>query len=157
MIALVAAIAENNCIGVNGKLPWHIPEDMVHFKNLTKGKVVLMGRKTWESLPKKFRPLPNRKNIVISSQTDYKLEKGVELYHSIMEAVEKHIGQDIMVIGGAQIYDQTIDIADRLYITHVKKEVKGDAFFPEIDPALWSVEEREDFDGYAFVTYLRKH
>lgn len=155
MIALIAAIAKNNCIGKDNQLPWHIPEDLEHFKKLTTGKVVLMGRKTWESIPEKFRPLPNRKNLVITRNTNYEIPKGMEIFNNTESALEKYKDQDVFVIGGAGIYKQTIDLADTLYITHVHKEVEGDAFFPEIDPEIWKEVEREDHEKFSFVTYKR--
>ncbi len=156
MIALIAAIAENNCIGKDNQLPWHIPEDLEHFKKITDRKIVLMGRKTWESLPEKFRPLPNRKNIVISRNLEYKVPEGVEVYDSIESAIEGHKNEEVFVIGGAGIYSQTIDNADRLYITHIHKPVDGDVFFPILDKEKWEEFEREDKKEFSFVTYKRK-
>lgn len=155
MLSLIAGISQNNCIGLNGQLPWHIPEDLKHFREVTAGKTVLMGRKTWESLPEKFRPLPNRTNIIITRQTDYSAPTGVEIFATIDEAVAAHPEQEIIVIGGAEIYQQTIDRADRLYITHVNQTVDGDAFFPIIDLNIWQETQREDYDGYSFVTYIK--
>src|SRR3989338_2205011 len=155
MLALIAAIAKNNCIGHHNGIPWRIPEDMQHFKDLTKGKIVLMGRKTWESLPPKFRPLPNRKNIVITRQLPYSTPANVEVYQSIDDALSAHRGEDIMVIGGAEIYRQTIDRADTLFITHVNQTIQGDAFFPSIDPDKWKEVEQENHEGFSFVTYQR--
>ncbi len=154
-LSLIAAVSKNNCIGKNGKLPWHLPEDLLHFKKLTTGKIVLMGRKTWESLPEQFRPLPNRKNIVVTRQTDFKVPAGVEFFSEIKEVLEKYGNSEIMVIGGAEIYLQTIDLADNLYITQVHQTVDGDAFFPNIDPAVWKEIERVDEFGLSFVTYKR--
>ena len=154
-LSLIAAIARNNCIGSHGAIPWHIPEDIKHFKNLTMGKIVLMGRKTWESLPEKWRPLPNRTNLVITRQDGYVVPVGVEVYHTVDEAVAAHPREEIMVIGGAEIYRQTIDRADTLYITHVEKLVEGDAFFPEINPSIWKPNEKEKHEGYTLVTYKK--
>lgn len=153
MLALVAAIAKNNCIGKGNELVWKHPKDMEHFKNITNGKIVLMGRKTWESLPSKFRPLPNRKNIVITRQAPYAVPTGVEVYSTIDAALAAHQHEDIMVIGGAETYRQTIDRADTLYITQVDKEIEGDAFFPNIDLEIWEGVEREEQDGFRFITY----
>lgn len=155
MIALVAAVAKNNCIGKGNELVWRHPKDVEHFKAVTNGKIVLMGRKTWESLPPKFRPLPNRKNIVITRQTPYPVLQDVDVFASIDDALAAHTGEDILVIGGAEIYRQTIDHADTLYITHVDMEVAGDAFFPNIDPVVWKETERENYQGFAFVTYQK--
>ncbi len=155
MIALIAAISENNCIGKSGTLPWYIPEDLKRFKEITTGHTVLMGRKTWESIPEKFRPLPNRKNIVITRNTAYPVPEGVVLHHSVEEAL-KHEQGDIMVIGGAEIYAQSIDRADTLYITHIRTFIEdGTAFFPTIDRTIWKETEREDHEHFSFVTYKK--
>lgn len=154
-IALIAAVAENNCIGKDGKLPWHIPEDLAHFKSLTAGKIVLMGRKTWESLPEKFRPLPNRLNLVITRQTDFLVPAGVEKYSDITTALAAHKNEDVMIIGGAEIYRATIDLADTLYITHVPKNVDGDAFFPAINKSIWKKTNIEPHGTFDFVTYQK--
>lgn len=154
MIALIAAIAKNNCIGKNNELPWHIPEDLKHFRNLTKDKTVLMGRKTFESIVSYLgKPLPKRKNLVITTNTGYKAPNGVKIYNSIKSALEKNSEDNIFIIGGAAIYKQTINLADKLYITHVNKKVDGDAFFPKIDTAKWKKTEKENYDGFSFVTY----
>lgn len=155
MISLIAAISENNCIGKDNLLPWHLPEDLKHFKELTTGKTVLMGRKTWESIPEKFRPLPNRKNIVITTQSDFIVPEGVEIYHAINDAISAHTNEDIFIIGGATIYTQTINLADTLYITHVHQVVDGDAFFPSIDQNIWKETERKNHENFSFVTYKK--
>ncbi len=155
-ISLIAAISKNNVIGRDNDLPWHIPEDLDFFKKMTKGKIVIMGRKTWESIPKKYRPLPGRTNVVISRQLDYKVPEGVYLFEDVDIALDYFKGQDIMVSGGGQIYTATIDKADILYITHVNQEIpNGHAFFPEIDQNIWKEIERIDRDGYSFVTYKK--
>lgn len=158
MLTLIAAVAKNGCIGINGKLPWHLPEDFEHFKRCTIGKVVLMGRKTWESLPQRFRPLPNRTNVVVtcgkSPQGSYSYS-GTEVFTSLDSALTAHASDDVYVIGGAQLYAQTIDRADRLIITNVDRVVDGDAFFPEIRADQWTAAAREDRDGFSFVTYER--
>ncbi|HWQ99274.1 MAG TPA: dihydrofolate reductase [Candidatus Methylomirabilis sp.] len=154
-ITLIAAISSNNVIGTEGRLPWHLPEDLKRFKSLTTGKTVLMGRKTWESIPEKFRPLPGRKNVVVTRQPDYSLPQGVERFSSIDEALETHTADDVMVIGGADVYRQTMDKADRLEITHVDRVIEGDALFPAIDPSAWKETTREDHNEFAFATYER--
>ena len=157
MISLIAAISNNSCIGKNGKIPWHIPADMKQMKELTIGKNVIMGRKTYESIPDKFRPLPNRTNIVITSNSSYDVPEGVEVYGSIAEAILEHEGEDIVGFGGQRIYEDMIKMADTLYITHVDEEVDGcDAFFPSIYPQDWEEIESEDHEEYVFVTYKRK-
>ncbi|PIZ95957.1 MAG: hypothetical protein COX80_02880 [Candidatus Magasanikbacteria bacterium CG_4_10_14_0_2_um_filter_33_14] len=155
MLSLIAAISENNCIGKDNSLPWNIPEDMKHFKDITTGHIVLMGRNTWESIPEKFRPLPNRKNIVITRDIKYMVPEGVEVYSSIDEALEKYKNENVFIIGGASIYKQTIDQADKLYITEVHQQVDGDAFFPEIDKNLFKEIERKKHEGFDFVLYIR--
>lgn len=155
MIAHVVAISQNNCIGKDGTLPWYLPEDLKHFKEVTSGHTVLMGRKTWESLPEKFRPLPNRVNVVVTRNPAYPLPEGVELFTSLEEAMQAHAGDDIMIIGGGQIFEQTMPQTDTLYITHVFQHVDGDAFYPNIDPAVWKEVQRDDRDGYSFVTYSK--
>lgn len=155
-ISLIAAISKNNCIGRDNDLPWHIPEDLEFFKKMTKGKVVLMGRKTWESIPEKYRPLPGRTNVVISRQLDYKVPEGVYLFEDVDIALDYFKDQDIMVSGGGQIYEATIGRADTLYITHVEQEIpNGHAFFPKIDVSIWKEVERTDREGYSFVTYKK--
>ena len=156
-ISLIAAIAANNCIGKNNSLPWRIPEDMKRYKEITMGKVIIMGRKTWESIPEKFRPLPGRKNVIITRQAEYPVPSGVELYSDIPAAFTAHKEEEVIINGGAEIYRQTIGLADTLYITHVNQPVDGDAFFPEIDKAKWQETKREDHDGFSFVVYQRKN
>lgn len=155
MIALIAAISKNNCIGKDGKIPWNLPEDMKRVRELTTGKVIIMGRKTWESIPEKFRPLPNRTNAVITSHAQYKIPKGVEVYTTIQQAIDAHPQEDIFGFGGAGIYKEMINIADTLYLTHVDQEIpECNAFFPEIGPE-WKETERENHEGFSFVTYER--
>ncbi len=153
MINIIVAIAKNNCIGQGGQLPWHIPEDLKRFKKLTMGKIVVMGRKTWESLPEKFRPLPGRKNIVVTRQTNYQVPDGVEVFSSVERALETHKNNEIFIIGGAEIYTQALPLADRLFVTHINKTVEGDAFFPTILPTIWQEQEREEHPGFSFVKY----
>src|SRR5574343_29753 len=129
-IIVIAAVAKNRVIGRDNQLLWSIPEDMKHFKELTQGHPVIMGRKTWESIPVKFRPLPNRKNIIISRQTDF-ISPGGYLAHSLDEALSKVIDSPtVFIIGGGEIYAQAMTIATRLEITEVKQEPDGDAWFP---------------------------
>ncbi len=155
-MTIIAAIAQNNVIGQDGKLPWYLPEDLKHFKTLTTGHVVLMGRKTWESIPEKFRPLPNRKSIVITRQAKYNVPDEVEVYHSVDDALRAYPSYEIFVIGGAEIYRQTINRVDHLEITHVDQKIDGDVFFPPIDPTMWHEIKREPHEGFTFVTYERK-
>ncbi|MFH1621418.1 MAG: dihydrofolate reductase [Patescibacteria group bacterium] len=153
MINIIVAIAKNNCIGKNGQLPWHIPEDMKHFKELTNGKTVVMGRKTWESLPEKFRPLPDRLNVVVTRQAGYQVPVGVLVFPSLESALAAYKNDETFVIGGAQIYTQALPQTDRLYVTHVDQVIDGDAFFPAIDPLIWKELERDEHEGFSFATY----
>jgi dihydrofolate reductase len=154
-VSLIAAVADNGCIGKKNQLPWYLPEDLKRFKQLTTGKVVLMGRRTWESLPEKFRPLPNRTNVVITRQPNFTVPAGVEVYPDITAALQKHSGDELFIIGGAEIYKQTIGAADTLFITEVHQTIDGDAFFPTIDKAAWKETSRENFAGFSFVTYSK--
>ncbi|MDO8617884.1 MAG: dihydrofolate reductase [Candidatus Uhrbacteria bacterium] len=154
-IILVAAVAKNGCIGKAGQIPWHIPEDLKHFKDLTMGHPVLMGRKTWESIPDRFRPLPGRTNIVLTKQLNFSVPQGVEVFADMDEALQCHSQENLFVIGGAEIYRELMPLADRLLITHVDQVVDGDAFFPKIDPQIWREVEREDHNGFSFVSYFR--
>ncbi|HVY01497.1 MAG TPA: dihydrofolate reductase [Candidatus Nanoarchaeia archaeon] len=159
MISLIAAVAQNRVIGMEGHLPWSIPEDFKRFKQVTRGNPIIMGSSTFLSLPK--RPLPERKNIVVTRNpdrfADY-ISQGVLFVHSPRIGLEfaKTYGENVYVIGGQQIYEQTIELADRLDITEVKLSPSGDAFFPEIDLNVWRESKREDHGSYAFVEYLRK-
>jgi dihydrofolate reductase len=142
MISIIVAIAENNAIGKNNDLLWHIPEELKRIKKLTTGHAVVMGKKTFESLPRK--PLPNRINIVISDDPADQFDQCIMAY-SIEEAIKKLDPSDEnFIIGGASVYRQFLPIADRLYITWVHKSFEGDVFFPEIDFSEWSLTSSED-------------
>jgi dihydrofolate reductase len=154
-VTIIAALSRNRCIGKEGRIPWRLPEDMKRFKKLTTGHVVLMGRKTWESLPEKFRPLPDRINIVLTRQMDYSLPEGVERFDSLDEALSAHPNEDVYVIGGSEIYEHALPIADRMELTYVDQHIDGDAFFPAFGADLWKETARETHDGYSFVTYQR--
>ncbi len=156
MITLVAAISKNNCIGKDNDLPWDIPEDFKHMRKLTLGKVLIMGRKTWESIPEKHRPLPKRTNVVITRNKEYVLPEGVERYNSVPEAVAAHDGEEIIGFGGQRIFEEMILTADVLEITHVDQTVEAcDAFFPTIDMNIWKEVWREDHEGFSFVRYVK--
>lgn len=143
MISIIVAVAANNVIGGENKLLWHIREDLQRFKTLTSGHAVVMGRKTWESLG---RPLPNRTNIVITRNPDYKPD-GALVAQSLEAAIELAKGDDeIFVIGGGEIYRQAMFIADRLYITHVECSYEGDTTFPDILAEQWRVVEESRFE-----------
>jgi len=160
-IVIIAAVARNRVIGKDNRLLWNIPEDMAHFKALTAGHTVIMGRKTWESLPPRFRPLPGRRNIVISRQADY-AAPGAELANSLENALKlASTVASVFVIGGEQIYRQAMAIADRLEITEVDLEPDGDAWFPEIDAVDWRETAKTTppapaDTGFSFVTYRRR-
>jgi dihydrofolate reductase len=155
-VVVIAAVARNRVIGCDNRLLWNIPEDMAHFKKLTTGHTVLMGRKTWESLPARFRPLPGRRNIVVSRQADY-AAPGAELADSLENALKlASTSATVFVIGGEQIYAQAMGIADRLEITEVDLEPDGDAWFPEIAAVDWEKTGKTEGAGFAFVTYRRR-
>ena len=139
-IALIVAMAENRVIGRQNQLPWRIPADLKHFKALTMGKPIIMGRKTYESIG---RPLPGRDNIVITGDSSYRAE-GCRVVHSIDQALQAAGGsEDVMIIGGANLYRQTLKDAERLYLTLVKAQPQGDAWFPNIQPQEWREIKRE--------------
>ena len=160
-IVIIVAVARNRVIGKDNQLIWSIPEDMAHFRQLTAGHGVLMGRKTWESLPPRFRPLPGRRNIVISRQANY-TAPGAELAASLAAGLALAAGeQTLFVIGGAEIYNQALALADRLEITEVDLTPEGDSWFPEISAADWAEVKRETPSsqgetGFSFVTYRRR-
>ena len=158
-LSLIAAMDRNRLIGNNNQLPWHLPADLAHFKQVTMGKSIVMGRKTYESIG---RPLPGRTNIVLSRQ-GFEAE-GVVNVSSICEATALTVTEDeIMVIGGGTIYQSLIDVVDRMYITYVDGEFSGDAWFPDFDETQWVIgseetvcaDENNQYDC-RFVTYDRK-
>lgn len=159
-IVIIAAVARNRVIGRDNQLIWNIPEDMAHFKALTAGHTVLMGRKTWESLPPRFRPLPGRRNIVVSRQADY-AAPGAELVTSLEAGIAQGKSDEtIFVIGGAEIYQQAMALADRLEITEVELSPEGDSWFPEISEDTWQETQRktppsQTGTGFSFVSYGR--
>jgi dihydrofolate reductase len=144
IISIITAIGKNNEIGKNGDLLCHLPADLKHFKNITSGHTVIMGRKTFESLPR--GPLPNRRNIVISRNPALKIE-GAEVYPSLNHAFAKLMDEnEVFIIGGARIYTQTLPIADKIYLTEIQADFpEADVFFPEIDFSIWQETSREVF------------
>ena len=160
-IALIVAASENNVIGVNNQLPWHLPGDLKYFKAMTLGKPVIMGRKTFESIGK---PLPGRDSIVISRQTNYAAE-GINLVASLGEAIalgerlsQVNATEEVMIIGGAQIYAEALALAHRVYLTRVHAIIDGDAYFPQLEAGSWHEVARQEVapkepDGFAF-SYL---
>ncbi|WP_428241248.1 dihydrofolate reductase [Gynuella sp.] len=164
-LALVWAMARNRVIGKDNQLPWRLPNDMKRFRQLTTGKCVIMGRKTYDSLG---RPLPDRENIVITRQQQLSLP-GVHVVGSLEEAIElaeslstTRQQDEIMVMGGAEIYARALPVADRLYITHVHADIEGDTCFPEFDMQPWQLQSTEEFCAdtdnsydYSFAVYSR--
>ena len=157
---LIYACADNGVIGRDNTLPWHLPEDLAHFRQLTMGCPVLMGRKTWDSLPPRFRPLPGRLNLVLTRQTDWHAE-GATRVATIAEALAQcPAGQDLWVIGGAEVYAMALPLASRLEITEVHLQVKGDAMAPRVDLQTWPEVARSrhiaaNGTAYSFVTRQR--
>ncbi|MBT1443636.1 type 3 dihydrofolate reductase [Shewanella sp. JM162201] len=157
-IAMIAAMANNRVIGKDNQMPWHLPEDLKHFKAMTLGKPVVMGRKTFESIGK---PLPGRHNIVISRQTDYPHE-GISLVSSFDEA-KALVGDcdELVVIGGGQLYQSLLDQADKLYLTEISLDVEGDTHFPEWDDGSWELLDSSNHVSakgleYRFITLVKK-
>lgn len=151
-LAMIAALAENRVIGVDNRLPWHLPADLKHFKAMTLGKPVIMGRKTWDSLG---RPLPGRLNLVVSRQADLQLE-GAEVFTSLEAALERadawareEEAEELMLIGGAQLYSEALPQAERLYLTRVSLSPEGDAHFPEVEASRWRLASSIDHDPTA--------
>lgn len=148
-IAIYVAIAENGVIGREGGLPWRLSTDLKRFKAETMGKPIVMGRKTWESFPR--RPLPGRQNIVITRDPAYRAE-GADVVHSLEDALAlartrarcDAAADEICIVGGGQVYAQALPLADRLHVTHVLAQVEGDAHFPPIDSAQWRVVSRQN-------------
>ena len=160
MIIMIAAASENNALGKNNEIVWHLPNDFKRFKNLTSGHHIIMGRKTFESFPK---PLPNRKHIVISRQENYKPE-GCIVVNSMEKAIEIcPSNEDIFIIGGGEIYKLGIPFSDKIELTRVHDYFEADAFFPPINPDEWEIvnsefQSKDDthlFD-YTYQTYVRK-
>ena len=161
MLSIVVAKAKNNIIGKDNKIIWYLPEDLKHFKNLTTGHTIIMGRKTFESLGK---PLPNRKHIIFSQNPDFKVDdENVEVVHSLLQIQDLIEGkEEVFVIGGAMIYNFLMPYVSKMYVTEIEKEFEGDTFFPSIDETIWKETSREkglkdennNLDYY-FVTYER--
>ncbi|GHD60940.1 dihydrofolate reductase [Jeongeupia chitinilytica] len=157
-LAIIAALAQNRVIGIDNKLPWHLPEDLKHFKALTMGAPMLMGRKTFESLP---GLLPGRRHLVVTRNAGWQAD-GAEAFSSIQAALAAYAGNDrVFVIGGGEIYRQALPLADVLYLTEVALSPAGDATFPVLGDGEWQEvvrETRQSAKGidFAFVTYRRK-
>jgi dihydrofolate reductase len=158
IISIIVAMSSNRVIGLNNALPWRLSADLKRFKQLTMGHCLIMGRKTFESIG---RPLPGRTMIVVTHQKDYERE-GVQVVRSLDEALAKATDDEVFIGGGAEIYRQTIDRADRLYLTVIQKEFAGDAFFPAIDFTEWQLESEENHEPdkqfefpYSFAVYRK--
>jgi dihydrofolate reductase len=157
-ISIIVAIAKNHAIGKNNQLLWHLPNDLKHFKDVTSGHTVIMGRKTYDSVG---RPLPKRRNIVITRQ-DITID-GCEVVPSIDEALARcENEEEVFIVGGAEIYRQAVPLTDRIYLTIIDHEFDGDTFFPELNPGEWKEKERENFEpdeknkySYSFITLER--
>jgi dihydrofolate reductase len=160
MISIIVAASTNNVIGVQGELPWKISDDLKRFKKLTMGKPIVMGRLTWESIG---HPLPGRQNIVITRQPDFSAEGCIVVSSPVAALDIAGDAEEIMIIGGGQIYDLFLPKAGRLHITRVHTEIEGDAFFPAIDAGSWDLIDSEAFAAseanefaFEFRTYERK-
>lgn len=141
-VSAVVAASRNNVIGKDGGLPWHVSSDLKLFKEITMGKPVIMGRHTWESLPKK--PLPGRRNIVITRNADYQAE-GAEIVGSVDEALAACAGEEeVSIIGGGQVYERAMDRTDRIYLTRIDLEVEGDTYLPELPDSEWREVSRSE-------------
>jgi dihydrofolate reductase len=136
-VSLVVAYAHNGVIGRDGDLPWHLPSDMQHFRALTTGGTVLMGRKTYASIPEKFRPLPGRRNLVLSRDASFRAD-GAEVFDALPAALDA-CEHECFVIGGGATYAETLPLAGRVYATEVHADVEGDTFFPALEPTEWAV------------------
>jgi dihydrofolate reductase len=163
MICLIAARSKNGVIGKDGKIPWHLSDDLRRFKALTEGRSVIMGRKTWESLPE--QPLRGRTNIIVTSNP-YRIEAPLQRIYeacgldcALGIARDAHPGRDIFIIGGQTVYEAALPQAERIYMTEVDIECEGDAFFPEFDMSQWRIVDTNHVPGeipHTFVTYERK-
>jgi dihydrofolate reductase len=157
IISLIAAVSQNKVIGKNNDLPWHLPDDMKYFMQTTKEHHVIMGRKNYDSIPEKFRPLPNRTNIVVSRQPNLSVP-GCWLVHSVAEALSlarTRAESEVFIIGGAEIYREGFPHATRLYLTEIHANLEGDTFFPEYDKSQWKEVSRrphgtDDRHAHAF-------
>ncbi|WP_339020430.1 dihydrofolate reductase [Spiroplasma endosymbiont of Atherix ibis] len=155
MISLIWAQTKDGIIGKNNKLPWKIKEEMQHFINYTKNKTVLMGRNTWDSLS--VKPLPNRKNILITSRKLEKSYNDIELSNKLEDFLEKYksIEEELVIIGGSQIYEAALNYADRLIISVIKKNYQGDVFAPKFDQLLFKITKKMDFEEFEIYYYER--
>jgi dihydrofolate reductase len=160
-LAIVAAVARGGVIGRGNRIPWRLPDDLAHFRELTTGHPVVMGRRTWESLPDRFRPLPDRRNVVVTRNPDWTAE-GAERVGSLEEALALLGGEpQVFVIGGAELYASALPSADELLLTEIDADIDGDVYFPHWERAEFaevSRDKRTTEDGmpFAFVHYARR-
>ena len=155
MVSIIVAMTEDRVIGNGGRIPWRITEDMALFKMLTTNNIVIMGRTTWQSLPDRFRPLPDRVNIIVSGTLPD--QQGATVCKDVGSALgeaKKHTGQ-VFCIGGAQLYKAMLPLADVLHISWVKKKYEGDAYFPEVDFSMWDEIESREFEEFTYKKYVR--
>ena len=161
MVSIVVAVADNRVIGQQGELPWHLPADLRHFKTLTLGHPIVMGRRTYDSIG---RPLPKRRNIVVTRQLDW-TAPGCEVAHTLTEALDlaRQTDEEVFVIGGGEIYREALPGADVVHLTEVHHDFEGDAFFPDLSPGEWREETRERHEpdaqhahAFSFVTLRRR-
>ena len=161
MIHLIYARARNGVIGKDNRMPWQLPEDMAHFRQRTAGATVIMGRKTWDSLPPRFRPLPGRRNIVLTRQLGWQAE-GAQAAHSLEQALAAagSGGQPVWIIGGAELYAQALALADAVVATEIEQDFDGDAFAPLLGDAWVEISREHHVSGsglpFSFVEYRRK-
>ena len=144
IVSLIAAVSKNGVIGKNNDLPWHLPDDMKYFMQTTKGHHTIMGRKNYDSIPEKFRPLPNRTNIIVTRQQGFKAP-GCLVVHTLergLDIARENGEREVFVIGGSDIYQLGIPYADRLYLTEIDAHLEGDTFFPEVNLKQWKETSR---------------
>lgn len=155
MINIIVAISKNNVIGRNGALPWHYPEDLKYFKEITMNQKVLMGKTTFESIVNKLgKPLPNRYNIVVTHDKSFQYD-GVEIVNDLQSFIKEKKNENIFIIGGRQIYEQCLPYVHYLYITHINKEYEGDVYFPNIDFSKFQLVSKKDSNDLSFCVYQR--
>jgi dihydrofolate reductase len=164
-ISLIAAASLNNVIGKNGDIPWDMPRDMRLFREITTGHHILSGRKNYMSIPDKYRPLEKRVNMVVTRNVDFH-DKGALVFHAIEDAVEyaRKAGEnELMIIGGGEIYKECLKIADNIYLSRIQAEIDGDTYFPEVDEEQWMLLDAEYFDkdeknpyDFSFEHYVRR-
>ncbi|UOE77940.1 dihydrofolate reductase [Parageobacillus thermoglucosidasius] len=162
MISHIFAMDQNRVIGKDNRLPWHLPADLAYFKKVTMGHAVIMGRKTFQSLG---RSLPGRENVIVTRDRSFQVE-GCTVLHSLEEVCQFAVkrGDEVFIIGGAELFQATLPVADRLYITKIEASFPGDTFYPDFDEAQWQLvsytkgikDEKNPYD-YAFIVYERKH